>query len=109
MLYPHFEITVTRNDVVTATIKQINNLKIASSWDTFTDTGMVKFPVKFKDDGESITSKSDSLFQRGDKIEIKSGYLPDLTTIFTGYITIKIKNNKYGKNSINRFRKRKPI
>lgn len=82
MLRPHFEITI--NDIV---IKNIGYLEVVSSWDTYTDTAKLMFPIKFNKDGVTITTKVESLFKRGDFVTIKSGYFPDLTTIFQGYIT----------------------
>ena len=82
MLRPHFEITI--NDIV---INNIGYLEVVSSWDTYTDTAKLMFPIKFNKDGVTITTKVESLFKRGDFVTIKSGYFPDLTTIFQGYIT----------------------
>jgi len=66
----------------------VTNVNIKSSWDTFTDTASITLPNKFKDrNGKSIVVGANNVFQRGDEVEIKLGYFPNLTTKFKGVIS----------------------
>jgi hypothetical protein len=82
MLRPIFEITI--NGVV---IEHIHSLEIASSWETYTDTAKVSFPIRFKDNTDSITNAVNALFNRGDEVVIKCGYFPTLVQVFQGYVS----------------------
>jgi hypothetical protein len=85
MFRPIFEISI--NGVI---INFLNELEIVSSWETYTDTGKIMFPIKFKDPSKGITASVDSLFKRGDEVIVKCGYAPTLVQIFQGYVS-KIK------------------
>lgn len=66
----------------------VTNLSIQESWDTFTDTATIVLPNKFRlKDGQQLIVGSDSVFQRGDIVEIKVGYFPTLTTRFKGFVS----------------------
>lgn len=66
----------------------VTNVNIKSSWDTFTDTASITLPNKFKDrNGKSIVVGANNIFQRGDEVEIKLGYFPNLVSKFKGFIS----------------------
>ena len=64
---------------------------IESSWDTFTDKAMIYVPnIIFKSETSNASVGLDSLFQKGDPVEIRAGYnkSPDaLDTWFKGFIS----------------------
>lgn len=60
---------------------------IKQSWDTFTDTAEITLPNKFLKDNKAITVGANNVFKRGDAVEIKIGYFPNLTTKFKGFIS----------------------
>lgn len=65
----------------------LNELEIVSSWNTLTDTAMLKIPRKIKRGGETLVVGSNNLFKRGDKVEIMLGYYPESSHAFTGYVS----------------------
>lgn len=66
----------------------VTNLSIQESWDTFTDTGSITLPNRFRTkDGRQIIVGANSVFKRGDKVEIKIGYFPNLASRFKGFIS----------------------
>lgn len=65
----------------------VTNLTIFSSWDTFTDTASIILPNKFRLKNKSIIVGNDNIFKRGDTVEIKCGYFPNLPTKFKGFIS----------------------
>lgn len=65
----------------------VNEIDINSSWDMVTDTATIIIPKKLSFQGKPIVAGSDSLFKRGDPVEIKLGYSDRLNTVFTGYIS----------------------
>lgn len=77
----HSEITV--NNV---TFKGCISVEINTSWQNLTDTCIIELPNNFQRGGKNITVGDDGFFKRGDKIEVKLGYFPNLTTEFIGYI-----------------------
>ena len=64
----------------------VTNLTIESSWDTFTDTGVLTIPNKFRKDNKDLIVGDNNVFKRGDKVEIKIGYFPTLITKFKGFV-----------------------
>lgn len=64
----------------------VTNLSIESSWDTFTDTANIVIPNKFRKDNQTIVVGDDNTFKRGDTVEIKIGYFPNLITKFKGFL-----------------------
>lgn len=99
MLRPHAKIKI--NDIE---LNFLHELEISSSWDSITDTGILKLPSRFKKGGETIVAGKNNLFKRGDKVEIETGYFPALTRIFNGFISgvrpdspllIKLENEAY--------------
>lgn len=66
----------------------VTNLTINESWDTFTDTGTITLPNKFRTkDGQQLIVGDNSIFKRGEAVTIKVGYFPTLTTRFVGFIS----------------------
>ncbi|MGR3179411.1 MAG: hypothetical protein ACUZ8E_15290 [Candidatus Anammoxibacter sp.] len=68
----------------------VTDLTIESSWDTFTDTAGLTMPNKFRlenrRDNKDIIVGDNNVFKRGDKVEIKIGYFPNLVTKFKGFV-----------------------
>ena len=64
----------------------VNQVDINSSWDMLTDTATIIIPKKITFEGKPIVAGSNSLFKRGDKVEINLGYGNNLNKVFTGYI-----------------------
>jgi hypothetical protein len=73
------------------TLQFCESFVVESSWDTFTDTASIVVPnVIFKAETSNATVGLDTLFQKGDPVEIRAGYnkAPDnLETIFKGFIS----------------------
>lgn len=65
----------------------VTNLTIESSWDTFTDKGVLTIPNKFRKDNKDLIVGDNNVFKRGDKVEIKIGYFPNLVTKFKGFLS----------------------
>lgn len=68
------------------TIDFVTEIEIGSSWKNLTDKCSIQIPRKITKDGQPIFAGSNSLFKKGEKVEIKLGYFPDLQTYFVGYI-----------------------
>ena len=70
------------------TFDYVTELTVRSSWDTFTDTATIVLPNKFRDkDGQTLIVGTDNVFKRGDAVEIKVGYFPNLVSRFKGFIS----------------------
>lgn len=65
----------------------VTSLSIESSWDTFTDTATITIPNKFRKDNKVLIAGANNIFKRGDPVEIKIGYFPNLVTKFKGFIS----------------------
>lgn len=65
----------------------LTNLSIESSWDTFTDRAILTIPNKFLKDNEIIVVGDNNIFKRGDAVEFKVGYFPNLISKFKGFIS----------------------
>lgn len=65
----------------------VTDIRISSSWNEFTDTCTITIPRALEYNGKDIVSGSDALIKRGDKIEVKIGYFPNLKTEFIGFIS----------------------
>ena len=81
---------ITFNDTqIIEPLDFVNNVEIVSSWETFTDTATITLPFKLKIDGKfvAVGDTANTVFKRGDKVKIELGYVPNLTTIFEGYIS----------------------
>lgn len=71
---------------------EINNIRIEKSWDKQTQTATILLPRNLKYNDKNIYEGQNPLLRRGDKVEIFGGYYPNLTALFSGYIS-KIGNN----------------
>ena len=71
---------------------EVNNITIEKSWDKQTQTAKILLPRNIKYNKKNIYEGENALLRRGDKIEIFGGYYPNLTPLFSGYIS-KIGNN----------------
>lgn len=69
------------------TFNYVTEVTIEKSWETFTDTAKITIPNKFLKDNKTVTVGSNNVFNRGDAVEIKLGYFPNLETKFKGYIS----------------------
>lgn len=63
------------------------DVEVNSSYDTLTDTAKIILPRKLQWEGKDVLSDSNTLFKRGDKVEIKLGYDHDNKTVFSGFIS----------------------
>ena len=68
------------------------SVSVSSSYDQFTDTARIVIPSKFRDVNKTMINNN-GVFKRGDAVEIKLGYYPNLTTVFTGYVNKVIPNS----------------
>lgn len=64
----------------------VNSIEIESSYEDLTDTCKITIPRKLQFEGKNLFVGDNPIFKRGDKIEVKIGYVPNLTTVFNGYI-----------------------
>ncbi len=75
----------------TTTLEFCESFTVESSWDTFTDTATIIVPnVIFKAETSNATVGLDTLFQKGDPVEIRAGYnksADNLETLFKGFIS----------------------
>ena len=65
----------------------VNELELSSAWKNVTDTGFLRIPRKLLLRGESIAAGDNSLFKRGDSVEVSLGYYPELVSVFMGYVS----------------------
>lgn len=64
----------------------VHSIEIESSYENLTDTCKIVIPKKLTFEGKDLFNGDNPIFQRGDKIEVAIGYVPNLTTVFNGYI-----------------------
>jgi len=64
----------------------VHSIEIESSYENLTDTCKITIPRKLSFEGADLFNGKNPIFQRGDSIEVSIGYVPNLTTVFTGYI-----------------------
>jgi hypothetical protein len=64
----------------------VHSIEIESSYENLTDTCKITIPRKLTFEGADLFNGKNPIFQRGDSIEVQIGYVPNLTTVFTGYI-----------------------
>ena len=65
----------------------VNEVEVNSSWDMVTDTAKIIIPKKLTFEGKPIVAGLNSLFKRGDPVEINLGYGETLHNVFSGYIS----------------------
>lgn len=73
------------------------SVEVESSWENFTDTCKITMPTKFKDKNNNIFSLDRlqaemALFKPGDKVTVKLGYVPEMWTVFEGYLKRALPN-----------------
>lgn len=86
MLQCNCEITVSNPKGKKVTFNFVHSIEIESTYENLTDTCKITIPRKLTFEGIPLFSGNDPIFKRGDNIEVKIGYVPNLTTVFTGYI-----------------------
>lgn len=64
----------------------VHSIEIETSYENLTDTCKITIPKKLTFEGADLFNGKNPIFQRGDSIEVSIGYVPNLTTVFTGYI-----------------------
>jgi hypothetical protein len=69
----------------------VTEVEIHSSWENLTDKCKIVVPKKLSFNGKPIviglTETQETLFKRGQSVEVKLGYDGNLVTVFTGYIS----------------------
>lgn len=80
------EITITKESGKKISFSFVHSIEIESGYENLTDTCKISIPRKLELEGQSLFNGVDPVFKRGDKIEVKLGYVPNLETVFTGYI-----------------------
>ena len=70
----------------------VHEISVEKSFDDQTQIAKVILPRNLKYQNQNLYAGDNSLISRGDKIKIESGYHPNLTLDFEGYIS-KINNN----------------
>ena len=87
MLQPRAKITFTRADGAYQEFTVFNNINITKTYEMLTNRCSVVFPKKYQERFKDYFAGLTPIFKRGDKIVIESGYYPNLTKDFEGYIT----------------------
>ena len=87
MLQPRAKITFTRDDGAYQEFMVFNNINITKTYEMLTNRCSVVFPKKYQDRFKDYFAGATPIFKRGDKIIIESGYYPNLSKDFEGYIT----------------------
>jgi len=64
----------------------VHSIEIESSYENLTDTCKITLPRKLTFEGKKLFEGNDPIFKRGDNIEVQIGYVPNITTVFVGYI-----------------------
>jgi hypothetical protein len=74
------------SDRVKFTFEFVHDIEIISSYDQLTDTCTIVLPRNINFVGENAVSGIDSLFKRGDKIDVNVGYDGNLVNRFKGFV-----------------------
>ena len=64
----------------------VHSIEIETSYENLTDTCKITIPKKLTFEGADLFNGKNPIFQRGDSIEVQIGYVPNITTVFVGYI-----------------------
>jgi translation initiation factor 2 beta subunit (eIF-2beta)/eIF-5 len=64
----------------------VNKIEINSSYEDLTDTCNITIPRSIQFEGKNLFVGNDAIFKRGDRIEVKIGYEPNLESVFNGFI-----------------------
>ncbi len=70
----------------------VHSVKVEKTFDNQTQTAEITLPRNLKYQDKNLYAGSNPLILRGDKVKIESGYFPNLTTDFEGYVS-KVDNN----------------
>jgi hypothetical protein len=65
----------------------VHEVSISESFDKLTKTAEITLPRNLKYADLNIYAGENPMIMRGDKVEIKCGYLPNLDLVFTGYVS----------------------
>ena len=80
------EIKVSNESGKEITFNFVHSIEIESSYENLTDTCKIVIPRKLTFEGLDLFTGANPIFKRGDRIEVSTGYVPNLTKIFTGFI-----------------------
>jgi len=81
------EITVTNKKRETAVIDFTTSFDTNESYEHLTDTLKLTFPRRLLMRGRELFTGTNPMFERGDAIELKAGYFPNMRSIFKGFIS----------------------
>jgi len=87
MLQAQCEISITNSKGKQITFNFCHSIEIDSSYENLTDTCKIVIPRKLTFEGLYLFSGDNPIYKRGDNITVKIGYVPNLETVFTGYIS----------------------
>lgn len=73
-------------DVGDYTFPYASSVEVTSSWEELTDVATITTPRKITFQGQTIAA-GESLFKRGDALEIRLGYDGQYDKVFTGYVS----------------------
>lgn len=82
MLRPVNEINIGEN-----TFDFLTEGEFSTSWKNLTDSGFVTLPHRFKKENKVIFIGENNFFKKGDPVTVESGYFPNKTKIFEGYVS----------------------
>lgn len=69
-------------------LRGFNNFSYMESWEDLAKQGSLIIPRNLKFQGEPvIDSSGNSLFKRGDRVEVIAGYFPNQKNIFSGFVS----------------------
>lgn len=86
MLHCNCEITISKSTGLKTVFNFVHSIEIESSYKEFTDTCKIVLPRKITFDKKELFVGENAIFKRGDKIQVKIGYKPNLELVFDGYI-----------------------
>jgi len=81
---------ITQTGTIKYTIDYVKEVNTEVTWDTLISKAQVDLPNNFYLNNEKIyvgLGSTNTIFQRGDKVNIQLGYLPNLNTVFDGFIS----------------------
>lgn len=64
-----------------------NEIEVESSWQSLTDTAVIRIPKKLTVDNKPIVEGNKSVFKVGDKVKIELGYDYKTDVVFEGYLS----------------------
>lgn len=87
MLRPYTYIKITDKLGSVIEFDYVHEAETSESWNNLTDTFTLTFPRNLNKEGRNIFTGESALLKRGDEIEVRHGYYPNLNLIFKGYIS----------------------